>query len=338
MGKVVTSAGLNEFVQSGKFEEIKPDGKQPSSVAPPLEVAKTPPPDAPKVEEPKDEHVDEDPETQAEIDKSERFRKAMNRKHYALKQAEAQLKKVQDEAAESERFSEQQYNERRQAEARLAQLERELGELRAKSTPSSQPPELKEPNENDPKYVVNGQFDWKTYTRDQSEYVASQKLADYQKSQEVERARQAQIERETRAKTLVDEAKKQHEDFDEKVAVMVQRDYPIHTDVKEYMEESPQLGHLIYYFANHPDFIERINKLTPKRAVAAVRDIERAFEQPAPVKEPEKPVIPQQAVSGAPPPITPLPTSASVNVNTDPSKMDFKQLRAYERERTKRRS
>ena len=37
----------------------------------------------------------------------------MNRKHYALKQAEAQLQKVQNEMAESERFSEQQYNERR---------------------------------------------------------------------------------------------------------------------------------------------------------------------------------------------------------------------------------
>ena len=334
MGKVVTSQGLNEFVQSGKFDTVKDDKPEVLTQAPPLEVVKAP--EAVK-EEPKDEHIDDDPETQAEIDKSERFRKAMNRKHYALKQAEAQLKKVQDEMAESERFSEQQYNERRQAESRLSQLEKELGELRSKGEP--QKAELKEPNENDPKYVVNGQFDWKAYTKDQSEYVASAKLAEFQKSQEEAfRARQAQ-EKDARARELVEKAKEEHPDYDAKVAVMMQKNLPIHTDVKEYMEESPQLGELIYYLANNPDFIERINKLTPKRAVAAVRDIERAFEQPVPVKEPE-PVTPQKAVSGAPAPIVPLQTSASVNVNTDPSKMDYKQLRAYRiaEQRAKRRS
>ena len=190
--------------------------------APPLEVKDDKPVEL-EAKKP-DEHVDDDPETQAEIDKSERFRKAMNRKHYALKQAEAQLEKVQSEMAESERFSEQQYNERRQAEARLSQLEKELGELRAKGTPADAKPELKEPNENDPKYVVNGQFDWKAYTKDQSEYVASAKLAEFQKAQEEAfRARQAQ-EREAKAKELVDAAKLKHADYDEKVQTMVQKD------------------------------------------------------------------------------------------------------------------
>ena len=98
---------------------------------------------------------------------------------------------------------------------------------------------LKEPNENDPKYLVNGQFDWKAYTKDQSEYVASNKLAEFQKSQEEAfRARQAQ-EREAKARALVDATKAKHADYDAKVAVMMQANHPIHTDVKDYMEESP---------------------------------------------------------------------------------------------------
>ena len=57
MGKVVTSQGLNEFVQSGKFETVTDDKPVKVDQAPPLEVKN---PVESKVEEPKDEHVDED--------------------------------------------------------------------------------------------------------------------------------------------------------------------------------------------------------------------------------------------------------------------------------------
>ena len=60
---------------------------------------------------------------------------------------------------------------------------------------------------------------------------------------------------------------------------------------------------------------------------------------------PAVPVLPAVAVvppvvaskaperGGAPPPITPISAQGSGTVVTDPSKMDFKQLRAYEREK-----
>src|SRR5271166_5850361 len=190
MGKVVTSQGLNEFVTSGKYEQIKSEAAPKQAPAPPLEVVKTTPPVQDLGEKPKeppqapDEHIDEDPETQAEIDKSERFRKAMNRKHYALKQAEAQLKKVQDEISESEEFSKNQYNRARLAEERAAQLDRELQDLRAKAAGQPVAPELVEPKEDDPKFVENGQFNWRKFTKEQAQFVAAQAVAEDRAKQE----------------------------------------------------------------------------------------------------------------------------------------------------------
>ena len=332
MGKVVTSQGLNEFVQSGKFEEIKPDKPIVETQAPPLEVKKEQAPqDVKPPEEPVDEHKDEDPETQAEIDKSERFRKAMNRKHYALKQAEAQLKKVQDEMAESERFSELQYNERRQAEAKLAQLEKELAEMKTKEAPKA--PEVKEP---DPQtyYDDKGQFKAFEYAKDLAGYESKKAIAEYEAKQQAAQAAAAEAQAKQAFGEKVNEARKKYSDFDE---VVGKADMTVPAYVQQHMVESQYGADLGYLFAKQPEILERISKLSPIKAIAELGKLELAFEKPAPAKEPEAPV-PQKAVSGAPPPITPLPTSSSVNVNTDPAKMDFKQLRAFERERMKRRS
>jgi hypothetical protein len=61
---------------------------------------------------------------------------------------------------------------------------------------------------------------------------------------------------------------------------------------------------------------------------------------PAPVAVVPPAVVPKTPErGGAPPPITPISSQGSGTVVTDPSKMDFKQLRAYERDkqRSKRR-
>ena len=41
-------------------------------------------------------------------------------------------------------------------------------------------------------------------------------------------------------------------------------------------------------------------------------------------------------MSGAPPPITPLTGEGTTGIATNPAEMNFKQLRAYERERLKK--
>src|ERR1700689_3947621 len=147
MGKVVTSAGLNDFVQSGKFDTVKNDaapnirrpphypgtfGPPLNEEAPALEVVK-PQPAAEVKEAPKpDDYQDEDKETQAEIDKSERFKKLIGKKHY-------EMKKAQGEAESADRLAEEQFNRARLAESKLAEYESRLKELQAQAAPKEQP-------------------------------------------------------------------------------------------------------------------------------------------------------------------------------------------------------
>jgi hypothetical protein len=63
-----------------------------------------------------------------------------------------------------------------------------------------------------------------------------------------------------------------------------------------------------------------------------VGKLELTFEKP-PEPAKQEPVAPPRAVSGAPAPIVPLETAGSAQIVTDPAKMTYKQLRAYERQR-----
>src|SRR5271154_6430551 len=161
MGKVVTSRGLNEFIESGKTESITPDKpaeKKPD--APPLEVVKDKPiVDVGVKEAPKEEDIysEEDQETKEEITKAKRFDALMRKKH-------RQMKEAQEAAAENDRLAESQFNRARLAEQKLVETESELKKLREQATPKPVP-EQKEP---DPKDYMDekGQFKAFEYAKD----------------------------------------------------------------------------------------------------------------------------------------------------------------------------
>ena len=147
MGKIVTSSGLQEFIQAGKVEEIKSDTPKKVTEAPPLEVK----PDKVAIDigqtDAVDQHVEDDPETLAEIEKSERFRRTINKKHRAMKEAQEAAAKALADAAESDRFAENQYNRAQLAERRAAELE---AQVKVKPEPK---PEAVKP---DPKSFYEG--------------------------------------------------------------------------------------------------------------------------------------------------------------------------------------
>jgi hypothetical protein len=331
MGKVVTSQGMREFVQEGKFETIKNDPKPKPSEAPPLEVKNEKP--IADVKEPlkeadKPEYVDDDKETQAEIEKSERFKKLIGKKHYEMKKAQA-------EAESADRLAEEQFNRARLAEQRLAEYDAELKQLRAKE-PAKEVPKAEKPDPakfNDDK----GQFKAFEYAEALAAWSADQSIAKYKDDQEKARQAQEAFVAEARARELVDKVKVKYADYDDKIRELMSKDLTTHPQVIGYISASDQIGELNYYLANNPDFIKRINAMNPLKAIAAVRDIELTFEKPAKTEEvkAEAPKV----TSGAPAPITPLPSGGAVNTNTDPSKMDFKQLREFRRaqERAKNR-
>ena len=317
MGKIVTSSGLQEFIQAGKVEEIKSDAPKKVTEAPPLEVK----PDKVAVDigqtDAVDQHVEEDPETLAEIEKSERFRRTINKKHRAMKEAQEDAAKAKADAAESDRFAENQYNRAQLAERRAAELE---AQVKVKPEPK---PEAVKP---DPKSFYEGdQFKAFEYAEALSKFAATEAVVADRARQAEERREAEAAEQQRLAMARIETAKKAHPDYDRVTAAA--GDVKVHNIVLEYMTGSEQIGEIAYHMAKNPDFVARINKLHPLKAIAEIGKLEQTFEAPKAVEPPVS------KAPGAPPPIAPLVTSGSGTVQTDPAKMGTKELRAYERER-----
>jgi hypothetical protein len=82
-----------------------------------------------------------------------------------------------------------------------------------------------------------------------------------------------------------------------------------------------------YELAKNRDEFDRIAKLPPIRAIAALGKLEdKLFSKAAP--EAKAPAAPATQVSRAPAPITPL-EGKSTTVAKDPSQMSFAELRAH---------
>lgn len=340
MGKVVTSAGLNEFISTGKAQEIKADARVAVKDAPPLETIKAPPVlgDEPKTEEPKKEEPKRDPEAPEADDKKDlvippelldewtRKNAAINRKHREAREAETL-------AEESDRFAENQYNRARLAEERAATLERELGEFRSKAAPAAKEAEPVKP---DPQkfYDDKGQFRAFDYAEELAAYSANKAVADDRANQAKERQAAEAAQAESNARARVKEAAKKYPDFEE---TMKSSDVQTHTAVLQYLSASDRIGDVSYYLATHPDFVERINKLNPLKAIAEIGKLELTFDEPPKKESQESLAAAAKTASSAPAPIKPLNSSAtSVNTNVDPAKMSFKELRAFERARSRK--
>jgi hypothetical protein len=308
MSKVVTSQGLTEFVQSGKTEDMKPEIKPAEKVAPsPEEKAEVPvPPPIPS----------EDEGLEAEdFDLSEIVRKKIGKKH-------RQMKEAQETAAEDRRLAEQQYNRAILAEQRAAALEKELGET--KKVQTTKEPELKKPDIKD--FTDDkGQIRWTDYTEATSDFASKKAVQDYaaRQAQEREAAERAEAARKFREKA------EKIPDYQETISAATTW-FP--NAVLDYITESEDGPEISVYLAKNPETADRISKLPPIRAIAEIGKLAKTFNVP-------KVVIPEPKVErgGAPPPITPLSATGAGTVQTDPSKMSFRELREYERAQRKKR-
>jgi hypothetical protein len=279
-------------------------------------------------------------DTAAEVDRDEglepddkelpeRARKRIGKKHY-------EMKKAQEEAADAERFAEGLFNEREEYRKKVDALEARLREQEAKT--ASPKPEIKEPNPDDPKYKTDkGEFDWLSFSRETAQYAANKAI-------EAERAQIAQAQA-AKAKEESDklfakrlaEATKKYPDWME----VVQKS-PVQLDNVglRFIAKSEYGTDIAYHLAKHSEVAEAINGLgDPDLILAAMGELQTTFKKPASKVEPEKVPAASKTVErqGAPAPITPIQLSGSNPPPVDPAKMDFKQLRAYERERARQR-
>jgi hypothetical protein len=320
MGKVVTSKGLNEFVEKGTVTHV-PDHKEKPAEPPKAEVAKVEevktPPEAPK----------DDDEAVPVL--SEDSRKYVNKQHRLRKEAEEQL-------SDAERFAKDQYTRAMLAEQRAESLAVEL-ERHRKSEPAPKEPELVEPKEDDPQWVENGQFNWRKFTKAQAAFEAATAVKAERVKIADERASAERAQHEAKIRASADSARKELTDFD---AVMEQAKGTeadiVPQFVLNYIYESDNSALVAYHLAKNPEESQRIAKLPPIRGLAELGKLEDRLTAPK-ASEPKidapAPVVPERG--GAPPPITPIATNASGTVNTDPSRMSFQELRAYERAKRK---
>jgi hypothetical protein len=323
MGKVITSKGLNEFVESGKVTHV-PDHQEKPAEPTKAEVAKVEPvevkapPEAPK----------DDDETVPVL--SEDSRKYVNKQHRLRKEAEEQ-------AQDAERFAKDQYTRAVLAEQRAEQLAKDLEEHRKNAPPAPKEPELVEPKEDDPQWIENGQFNWRKFTKAQATYEAAKAVKEERVKQAEERAQADRAQHEAKIRASAEDARKEYSDFD---AVMesakgTEADM-VPQFVLNYIYESDLSAQLAYHLAKNPEESQRIAKMKPILGLAELGKLADKLTAKPPEKIPE-PKLETPERTGAPPPITPIATTASGTVNTDPARMSFAELRAYERQRNKKR-
>jgi hypothetical protein len=338
MGKVITGAGLNEFISSGKVEEIK-DAPKPKAAkdAPALEVVKIAGDGGgeKKAEAKEDdapaEELSSAEEIEAAIKGSDALADYVTKKNATINRKHAQMREAQKAADEAEEFAKGQYTRARLAEERAAQIERELADFRSKAAPAAEKaPESVEP---DPAkfYDDKGQFKAFEYAKELASYAAKKAVEEDRAKVLAERQAAEAAAAEAQARARVAASIKKYPDFEH---VLGETDTRLHTRVLEYLSASDYIGDVSYYLAKHPDYVERINKLNPLKAIAEIGKLELTFEPKT--EDTTKTVVDEVAAkvtTGAPPPIKPLTASGSVNVNTDPAKMSFRDLRAYERSR-----
>jgi hypothetical protein len=337
MGKVITGAGLNEFISSGKVDEIKNEPKAKAAKdAPALEVVKIAGDGGgdkkaePKEDDAPAEELSSAAEIEAAIKGSDALADYVTKKNATINRKHAQMREAQKAADEAEEFAKGQYTRARLAEDRAAQIERDYAELKAKAAPAAEKaPELAKP---DPAkfYDDKGQFKAFEYAEELASYAAKKAVEEDRAKVVAERQVAEAAAAEAQARARVAASIKKYPDFEH---VMQSADARLHTRVLEYLSASDYIGDVSYYLAKHPDYVERINKLNPLKAIAEIGKLELTFELKTEDKTNNVVEVAAKVATGAPPPIKPLTASGSVNVNTDPAKMSFRELRAFERSR-----
>lgn len=355
MGKVVTSAGLNEFVQSGKVEVIerpKGNGAAPSAVANPAEaqappaekpIGAPPAPEAKPAEKPPEKPAEAAPAKPEESGTEdtdltpeelklagERFTRVIGQKHRRMREA-------QEAAQEAEGFAESQFKERRLVEAERDQLKARVAELEKSGKPAAAAPEKKKPAPEDFR-DDKGQVKWPEYTEAVATYAAEEATAKERARIADEQARAAAERAQMLARERFNAAKERYPDFEQTIERA--KEVLIQNSVLVYIGESEKGPDLSYFLAKHPEEVEKIVKLSPMAAVAYVGRLEAGLEIGKPsgaatpsAKSGAAPAV-AESTRGAPAPITPL-GNGSGTVPKDPSTMTFRELREYERSRVR---
>lgn len=234
---------------------------------------------------------------------------------------------------EAEEFAQTQFNEKKLAEKRAEQLERENQRLKEQMNPPKIEEAPKEPDR------ANFKTD-KEYSDAMIDYRVDQKLREREAKEHAKAVEDRQREIEAEAQGRIAKAREIVPDFDE---VMENADVEVPTNIAGYMQESDMFAELGYHFAKNPEVLENLAKLSPAKQLVAIGKIESTLkpfseksekvengEKPSPKAEKpangETPSTNAKASKARPEPIKPLDTGSASQVEKPESEMDFKEV------------
>lgn len=235
-------------------------------------------------------------------------------------------KEAEEARDEAESFAQTQYRERRAAERRADELERQLQALK----PAEQKLEDLEPQETDEKYKDNP----RSYWQDWSKWSARQELR-----AEREKEAQARAQAETAAaqeslRKRIAETAKEIPDYD---AVVSAADIQIPNHLAAFIQDSeigPKIG---YHLAKNPEVLDRLLQMKPIKAIAEIGKLEASLSAPAEkAQQKPEPKVEAKPVekSRAPEPIAPL-SGNSAPVHKDLRDMSTRETIEYWQEKEK---
>lgn len=172
------------------------------------------------------------------------------------------------EKLEAEEFAAAQYNSARLAEQRAENLARQLEELKAQQQPTKQVEVTKKPER------ANFKTD-DEYQDALVDFRVKETLAKEKKEAEELAAQQQQAEITKTAEQRLRKAAELVPDFVEKTENTELR-IPGH--IAGYMRESELFAELGYHFADHPEVVERLTKMSPAKALVEVGKIESTLQ------------------------------------------------------------
>jgi len=338
VAQVVDSSNLVEYTQTGKVPAFKPPGEapvaatgnQPQSSQPGTKQDETTQPrgaggkfTSAKEGDTTTPASPKAPATGADDDEaglSEVVRQKIGAKHRQMKEAEERERRETLRAI--------------RAEGEAAELKRKLAESEQKSRPAQVNAPPKEPKPEDFTTVQE-------YTDALVTFRVDQRLREEKDRQQAEEVQRENEAREREFNQRLTATREKHADFDDVLRSIHGTDLErIHADVIEYIKESNNGGDLLYHLAKNPDVLDRLRKLSPRKAVAELGKLETKWDnQPETVVKGEQtPTLTQVAnpaaapVSKAPAPIAPLSTAGIAPVAKKPEDMSVTELREFRRQ------
>lgn len=320
--QVVTSENFQQLVETGKVDEFKPPAE---AIAKAADAAVTVEPkgDQPRGEDgkfvAKDAEVTADKAAKSAADDEddegadltgrlkEKIDRIVGKKHRRM--------------TEAEEFARTTYSDLTAERQRADTLQREIEALKGTKSQAQPEKDAKAPNQDD--FTTVGE-----YAEALAEYKVEKKFAEREAKAETARREQAAMQAQDALNKRIAATVKELPDYAD---VINDSDLDMPPHITVYIAESPIGPKIGYHFAKHPEDFDRINKLSPIRAIAELGKLEDRLEKPKAEAEPDKGTdAAARTVSRAPSPITPLNASTTV-VTKDPSKMSVQELREHER-------